>query len=40
MRTETVGGDTSGYSDTGILLRQSRPASIIRIEMTKANLGR
>ena len=40
MRTEMVGGETSGYSETGILLRQSRPASIIRMETTKANLGR
>ena len=40
MRTEMVGGDTSGYSDTGILLRHSKPESIINIETTNANLGR
>ena len=40
MLTLMVGGDTSGYSEMGILFRQMKPASIIRMEMTKANLGR
>ena len=39
MRTDMVGGDTSGYSDTGILVRHKNPASIIRIEITNANFG-
>ena len=40
MFTEMVGGATSGYSETGILLMQRSPASIIRMEMTNANFGR
>ena len=39
-RTTTVGGVMDGYSSMGKLRKETKPAMMIRIESTVANMGR